>query len=866
MATLLLPTLSLSHVSDYLDVLHQWQLWFFLPSNVAYQMVLRLYTLCQLLLSEEGESKSGGLEHHSQHLASSKEVNPAVDSQVNQYTCHFAYLLLRHLLEEAPQTEVQDTDRTLVRMKVYDFKDPHQLAGSDSHTEGLHDDKHAYSDGRTWRAGFNRSQGVSSRKFTVGAYVTISIMTQDPTTPEKIVPLCVALGQVAQVSYHPANVVVDVQGPVPTGLRRSAELSKGHWQLGIVGNVTAFKRAMKALHVITKKPTELVSLLVHSSSFQLRSDVQHSDRNLAVIPGDTTTATPFPVTVSAQAEDAGISASANVVHSGSFNPSQQQAIAAALSQRLTLIHGPPGTGKTRVACEIVRCVCQQLAGKKMSCVLAVAETNMAADNLTRCLLQLNLRVVRVGSQGQVSVDVRHVTLEQQIETKRVEEMKAKQRSPFPNKRIAKEILHFAEVVTTTCTGAGDPVLEGMNFPFVVIDEATQVMEPISLIPISHQCQQLTLIGDPQQLPPTIPGSRRTPLQVGVTEDGPSLNQLSVTLFHRLQQVCKSFFLEEQHRMHPGIAQFPSEAFYDGKLKSAEAVLARSPLELVCFQQEEHHWPLIFIDVSLEEHHVGSSIENTIEAEMVVEVVKFLLNHEVCMQEIAVLTPYSGQVWCIHHKLTNVPSQVIVATVDSFQGREKDVIIFSTVRCNPGGTLGFTDDRHRMNVLLTRARRGVIGIGCQKTLCNSELWAKWLQQVQVWTAETFREVTGSESKKGIGRQRRGGGGRFRGEGLEPHHQHHSTHWQQEGHQRRPQGRGSSYQQRQRSSGDRQLGQWLREEQHGSRRPTDRASHHSRGSQHGQQGVNHRRRRPRGNSSVDVEHSQSQGQQVGTENEE
>tara|TARA_B100000902_G_C27253627_1_gene886644 strand:- start:1089 stop:1478 length:390 start_codon:yes stop_codon:yes gene_type:complete len=106
-------------------------------------------------------------------------------------------------------------------------------------------------------------------------------------------------------------------------------------------------------------------------------------------------------------------------------------------------------------------------------------------------------------------------------------------------------------------------------------------------------------------------------------------------------------------------------------------------------------------------------------------------------DIGVITPYNGQVRVILDLLEQSGGTTLgdrwhgieVRSVDGYQGREKEVIILSTVRSNPEGEIGFLDDSRRLNVAITRAKRGLIVIGDQNTLRNQRDWDFWLTWAQ-----------------------------------------------------------------------------------------------------------------------------------------
>ena len=98
------------------------------------------------------------------------------------------------------------------------------------------------------------------------------------------------------------------------------------------------------------------------------------------------------------------------------------------------------------------------------------------------------------------------------------------------------------------------------------------------------------------------------------------------------------------------------------------------------------------------------------------------------QSIAVLTPYARQVEVLKKLLAGLASDVEVSSIDSFQGREAEIAVFVSVRCNELQDIGFLNDLRRMNVALTRARAGLIVIGNRATLtqgtADAEATAMW----------------------------------------------------------------------------------------------------------------------------------------------
>jgi regulator of nonsense transcripts 1 len=189
-------------------------------------------------------------------------------------------------------------------------------------------------------------------------------------------------------------------------------------------------------------------------------------------------------------------------------------------------------------------------------------------------------------------------------------------------------------------------------------------------------------------------------------------------------------LNIQYRMHPSISEFPNSQFYGGMLEDGVSKSEREAPPGMLWPDWDA--PLSFLPVDGDEllSPDGASKENAAEAAWVVKILMgFVDDGGLELTDIGIVTPYAGQVRAIRDMLPESMQGVEVRTVDGYQGREKDVIIFSCVRSNSDGNVGFLSDRRRLNVALTRSKRGLVVIGNPDTLRNDENWRAWIEYVR-----------------------------------------------------------------------------------------------------------------------------------------
>lgn len=384
-------------------------------------------------------------------------------------------------------------------------------------------------------------------------------------------------------------------------------------------------------------------------------------------------------------------------------------------------------------------------------VLAVAHSNGAADVLLAALLRIGIPAVRVGRPASVAPSVRPRTIvalaERHPEVTALRAMAQNASLPGHERsaatadlrtvreEVSNVILSNAQVVVASCVGAHQLLTEGggaidlspsttsassrssssseitcPSFPLVVLDEGSQTTEPALVCALAAaRAEQLVIVGDTKQLPPTV--------ATGCTELRKALGTSPMARLEALGMGQKT--LTVQYRMPPELLLHPSAYFYDSLVTCA-------PNRAASYPPKGFDWPggrpLCFVQVGTDSEvsHPSGGRSNPTEARLVAALVQVILSAEdIAPNRIAVLAPYARQVDLLRRIL---PRKCRVGTIDSFQGQETDLVVFSATRSNLVGDLGFLQDPRRLCVALTRARRGLILVGDLKTLRSSHHWA------------------------------------------------------------------------------------------------------------------------------------------------
>lgn len=308
------------------------------------------------------------------------------------------------------------------------------------------------------------------------------------------------------------------------------------------------------------------------------------------------------------------------------------------------------------------------------------------------------------------------------------------------------IVEQSNVVAATCLFSGGKQMPEANFDWAIVDEAGRATVPEVLVPLV-KAERVILVGDERQLPPMV--------DEAAAEDGgnsPSADSLETSLFQILAEQAEQegqwhlAGLRRQYRMHPAIGNLISQAFYDGQLEQGR------PAD----DFQDYNWmgrPVKWLSTAdLPDHRErrqGQSFANRVE---VSRIRRWLERFEAeCRQRnlrptVGIISGYQAQVSEIDRALDPRNAarwqnlQIEVATVDSFQGRECDVALYSTVRSNPEGNIGFLRDYRRVNVALSRARSLLVIVGDHETMryaatgMDENPFAKVLEHIRAYPDE------------------------------------------------------------------------------------------------------------------------------------
>ena len=385
-----------------------------------------------------------------------------------------------------------------------------------------------------------------------------------------------------------------------------------------------------------------------------------------------------------------------------------------------LLQGPPGTGKTSMALRFL--VEEELSSHPSHHLLLTAYTHRAVDEICAMLEESGQDYLRLGSEAACDPRFAHRLLS----------------SAFNEKPKLSDIRQRLErvpiVVSTTLTLLTRPFLLSMkHFSLCIVDEASQILEPyiVGLLS-SDSIDRFILIGDHKQLPAV----------VAQPDDDPRLHSCRLSLFERLlrqerEAGRKEFvgILQRQGRMHPDIAAFPNEFFY--QQEQLQPVPCPHQLETGLDYLEPSEDAL---DEQLKQHRV-LFLPADDEASLVVDVLQRLyrqIGHERfdAAHSIGVIVTYRHQIAMIRREMARLGlsqlEEISIDTVERYQGSQRDVIIYSTgiqdhdgldfLTANCFQEDGHTIDR-KLNVALTRARKQLIMIGNASLLRQNSIFSE-----------------------------------------------------------------------------------------------------------------------------------------------
>ena len=400
-----------------------------------------------------------------------------------------------------------------------------------------------------------------------------------------------------------------------------------------------------------------------------------------------------------------------------------------------LLVGPPGTGKTSRA---LRRMVEKFYAQSETQILLLAYTNRAVDEICSSLTAISPAIdyIRIGNELSCDDRYRDHLVENVLD-------------PYYRRKEVRQRLSDCRIYVGTVASLSSKtdLFKLKRFDVAIVDEATQILEPQLLWILSAKASdgqnavgKFILIGDHKQLPAVVL-QRKEDSEVfdeGLRKIG--LCNLKDSLFERLYRSHLAEgdspvldMLCRQGRMHPDVALFPNQAFYEGRLE---------PVGLP-HQVEEIATPVVFIPSLIDKESLSGKT-NIHEARIVADWAERIYRESPetfdANRTLGIITPYRSQIALIRKELQakGIPvlQEVSVDTVERYQGSERDVIIYSfcvnhryQLKFLPNLTEenGVQIDR-KLNVALTRARKRIIIIGVPEILKENPIYNQLLSAI------------------------------------------------------------------------------------------------------------------------------------------
>ncbi len=425
------------------------------------------------------------------------------------------------------------------------------------------------------------------------------------------------------------------------------------------------------------------------------------------------------------------------------------------ARELFLIIGPPGTGKTSHG--LVNLLREELLEPGHN-ILLLSYTNRAVDEICSKLLELReqdkgIDFIRMGAELSCGEAYRPFLLKN-----RSNQLKSgnEVRKLIHNTRIF--------VATTSSINAHLSLLKIKHFHLMIVDEASQILEPQLAAVLSMRggvdntsgdacaIDRFVLIGDHKQLPAVVQQTQEESVVDDKLLQEIHLTDCRNSLFERLLMAYKTddgyddrfvYMLTRQGRMHPEIAAFPNKYFYGGRLEVVPLDHQVAPYayadDRLCQQR------LAFVNCPTPVGQVSDKT-NAVEAEAIASLV-----HDIYRQEashfnadatLGVIVPYRNQIAVLRNAISaysvRALDRITIDTVERFQGSQRDYIIYGlTVReeCQlnflAGNTVmdGDTIVDRKLNVAMTRARQHLFIFGNERVVRHNAIYAMLIDYIR-----------------------------------------------------------------------------------------------------------------------------------------